>query len=187
MNIPTSLTLLRILLIPVIIGYILYDPTSHHARIIAFICFVLCGISDFLDGWIARTFNMASDLGRMLDPIADKMLIILLMMTFLMTQDIKGYHIIAVFLIVAREFFISGLREFLGGMNYTLNVSYIAKWKTTLQILAMGFFILHPVYPWANFIISSLAVGNILLWGACIITLYTGLSYCNVLRTILKK
>jgi cardiolipin synthase len=122
-NIANILTISRIALIPIIIAFILIFPTNELFRMSAFILYSICGISDFLDGWIARKYNLHSRLGRMLDPIADKLLITVILLALTELQEIKGIHLIPVIIILCREMFISGLREFLADTNFKIPVT----------------------------------------------------------------
>lgn len=169
-------TYLRIIILPFII-LCLFFPDNLSARMVAFVLYTISGVSDYLDGWFARKFNMHSALGTMLDPIADKLMICVILMMLIATKDIANIHIIAAMLILGREFFISGLREFLASDKITIPVSTLAKWKTTFQILALGFLVIGGASKWVHPAIPSHDIGIFLLWSASILTIYTGYEY----------
>lgn len=177
LNLANLLTLSRIALVPVIAFLLLVFPDAKLARMIAFILYSICGITDFLDGWIARKFNMYSQLGKMLDPIADKLLIAVLLLVLSALQQIKGIHIVPAAIILCREIFISGLREFLAGTQIQVPVTNLAKWKTVMQIFALGFFVIGSASVWVSPLIPAHEIGLLCLWGAAILTVYTGYFY----------
>ena len=133
-SLPNILTYMRILFIPLMIICLFIDQDSLVLRMTAFILYALSGITDFFDGWLARRMNLQSTIGKMLDPIADKLLIAMTLMVLIHTQDISGIHTIAALIILCREILVSGLREFLASTSVSLPVSFLAKCKTTLQI-----------------------------------------------------
>ncbi|MGE4611361.1 MAG: CDP-diacylglycerol--glycerol-3-phosphate 3-phosphatidyltransferase [Paracoccaceae bacterium] len=144
-NIPNILTVFRLLAALILpIPYILFS--SPMADVIVITLFVGAAITDFLDGYIARKFNMMSNFGRMLDPIADKVMVViaLLLVVSLSASNLMNVWawqdvliLLAATLILFREIFVSGLREFLGADAGKLQVTKLAKWKTTVQMLAI--------------------------------------------------
>ena len=176
-NIANLLTFSRIIMIPLIVALILIFPDNQTARMSAFIIYSICGITDFLDGWIARRYNLHSSFGRMLDPIADKLLIAVMLLTLTELDEINGINIIPAGIILCREIFVSGLREFLGNAKIQIPVTNLAKWKTTLQIFALGFFVIGPASNWVSPLIPAHFIGIICLWLAAILTVYTGHLY----------
>jgi CDP-diacylglycerol--glycerol-3-phosphate 3-phosphatidyltransferase len=176
-NIANLLTFSRIALIPIIAVLILVFPDNQTARMAAFILYAICGITDFLDGWIARKYNLHSNLGRMLDPIADKLLIAVVLLILTELDDINGIHVIPAIIILCREFLVSGLREFLGSATISMPVTNLAKWKTTLQIFSLGFFVIGNASGWISPAIPAHFIGLICLWCAAILTVYTGYIY----------
>lgn len=178
-NIANILTFSRIALIPVIAGLLLSFPHSETARFIAFVLYSICGITDFLDGWIARKYNLHSNLGRMLDPIADKLLIAVVLLILTELHDINGINVIPAAIILCRELLVSGLREFLGNARISIPVTTLAKWKTTLQIFALGFFVIGNASYWISPIPPEYSnyIGLFCLWCAAILTVYTGYIY----------
>lgn len=171
-NLANLLTFSRILMIPLIVGSFYLD--GDKAYWIGFVIFSLAGITDFLDGYVARKFNMTSALGKFMDPIADKLLIASALLMMVAFQRIEGLAVIAAVVILCREFAVSGLREFLADIKVSVPVSYLAKWKTTLQIFALGFLLVGKASP---DIIPAILIGNICLWAAALLTLYTGYDY----------
>jgi cardiolipin synthase (CMP-forming) len=139
------------------------------ASIFALILYVIAAITDYLDGWWARTYNQGSDFGRMLDPIVDKVLIAALFIVLAANQTIHGMWLACPIIILAREFLVAGLREYLGPRGITVPVTTLAKWKTTAQMAAIGLLILP-------FDLTYL-VGMILLVGATFLTVITGAQY----------
>jgi CDP-diacylglycerol--glycerol-3-phosphate 3-phosphatidyltransferase len=169
-NLPNILTLGRILLLPVIIGLVFIDQA-----VISLCLYIIASLTDFIDGYLARKLNVVSEFGAFLDPIADKIFVAALLITFVAFDRLEGIWIVVPIVILLREFMVSGLREYLGPKNIKLPVSTLAKWKTTIQMIAVGFLffdggILLQIGQW------SLAV-------AAIVTLITGWDY---LKTGLK-
>ena len=169
-NLPTALTLLRILLIPVILLCTLLGGDTN--LMIAFTLFVAAALTDFLDGWLARRWNVVSAFGRFLDPIADKLLIACLLPVFCLLGLLDGWWIIAPVVILFREILVSGLREFLGPYNVVIHVTRLAKWKTTLQLIACAMLIIAPV-PGGEWLLA----GQSMMALAAVITAITGLEY----------
>lgn len=176
---PNLLTLLRILMIPVVI-LLIYLP-GRMFDLIAVILFVLACLTDFLDGYFARVLKQSSSLGRFLDPIADKLLVAAILLVLVELGRVSNFSIIPAIIIMCREILVSGLREFLAELQVPLPVSRLAKWKTAVQLVALGCLLLEPSY------FPSLPynlIGLFGLWGAAILTLFTGYDY---LRAGLNK
>lgn len=171
-NFANILTFSRILMIPLIVGS--FYLAGDKAYWISFTIFTLAGITDFLDGYIARKYDMTSALGKFMDPIADKLLIAAALLMMVAFHRIEGWAVIAAVIILCREFAVSGLREFLADLKVSVPVSYLAKWKTTLQIFALGFLLVGKASP--DFI-DAVFIGEICLWLAALLTLYTGYDY----------
>jgi len=185
---PNALTILRILLVPVFaVAFVL---PGDLARIVAVLVFALAGISDWLDGFAARKLKAGSDFGRMLDPIADKVLVAVALMMLVAEGTFTRYsattgalsllRLVPALIILSREILVSGLREFLAGTRVSVPVSAIAKIKTAVQMLAIGAMLLTPLadkfYP--GFPGESYsAIAYILLWVAAALTVYTGVIY----------
>jgi len=173
-NLPNLLTFARIAAVPALVAcFFLSD--AHSARWLAFAIFTAAGITDFFDGYLARAWQQQSSLGAMLDPIADKLLVGATLMVLVSDQTISGWSLLAAIIILVREILVSGLREFLAELSVSVPVTQLAKIKTTVQMLALGFLIVGPagyvVFPW------TMTTGLTLLWVSAIITLYTGYDY----------
>src|SRR5580698_1715350 len=187
---PNALTIMRILLVPVfVVAYVL---PGDAARLAAFVVFALAGVSDWLDGFAARKLKAGSDFGRMLDPIADKVLVAVALMmlvaegTFRRVNPETGASVLSLLrlvpalIILAREILVSGLREFLAGTRVSVPVTAVAKFKTAVQMIAIGAMILTPLADAFVPGIPSLtyaALAYILLWVAAALTVYTGVIY----------
>ncbi len=168
-NIPNILTLARLALLPPMI--VLFFLPLEWAAWICLGLYVVGAVTDFLDGWIARRFNMTSEFGAMMDPISDKIFVVTIMLMLIAVGRIEGLMVLSVVIIIIREFTVSGLREYLGPKGITLPVTNLAKWKTALQMGALGFLIIGPYLFWA-YILGSAA-----LIGAALLTLITGWIY----------
>ncbi len=171
---PNILTYGRLAAVPVVAG-LLQWPEEHWMRWTALGVFTAAGITDFFDGYLARAWAQQSSLGQMLDPIADKLLVAATLLMVVADQTISGWTIWAAIIILCREILVSGLREYLADLSVPLPVSAIAKWKTTLQLVALGFLIAgragEIVLP------GTVNIGCALLWIAAVLTLYTGFDY----------
>ncbi len=171
-SLPNLLTLSRILVIPVIVALLFWqDPL---ARWIAFGLFSFAAITDFFDGYAARQMNQMSLLGRFLDPIADKLLVAAIILMLVATGDLSSLHVIPALIILGREILVSGLREFLAQLRVGMPVSRLAKYKTTLQLLALGFLIVGDAGP---AFLPVHDIGLCAIWLAALLTLVTGLDY----------
>jgi len=179
---------MRIVLVPVFA--VAFVMPGDAARMIAFLVFALAGISDWLDGFAARKLKAGSDFGRMLDPIADKVLVGVALMMLVAEGDIREFNLTAglhsllrlvpALIILSREILVSGLREFLAGTRVSVPVTAIAKFKTAVQMIAIGAMILTPLadmfFPGLP-AMSYAAIAYALLWIAAALTLYTGVIY----------
>jgi cardiolipin synthase len=166
---PNLITMGRIAAIPVIcLLIVLGGPV---AGVAAFLLFVAAAASDWVDGYLARRLNMGSALGRMLDPIADKLLVGALLIVLAFTRDLNALDLIPAVAIMMREILVSGLREHLGPRNVIVHVTPLAKWKTTVQLVALGLVLLEELVPLPTFI------GDVALWVAGILTVWTGIQY----------
>ena len=173
LSLPNLLTYGRILLVPVVTGLVMWGGTIAHW--VALILFILAAISDFFDGWLARRWQLQSSLGRMLDPIADKLLVAACLLALVGDGTIEGFHLLAAIIILCREVLVSGLREYLAELRVSVPVSQVAKWKTAIQFIAMCFLISGPAGD-AIFVFNH-ETGLTLLWLAAGLTLYTGYDY----------
>lgn len=184
LSLPNLLTLSRILAVPILV-FLLWRPSPVDYAV-TFVLYCVVGITDYLDGYLARAQGLTSRLGQFLDPIADKIMVAAVLMLLISSRkanpvpEIAGLHIIAALVILLREIIVSGLREYLAGLQVSVPVSALAKWKTTLQLVALGALILGgalPQQPWVH------QVGIVSLWFAAALTLVSGYDY---LRTGLR-
>ena len=169
-QIPNILTYSRILIIPVIVLVFLYC-NQPLANFLSAMLFLYASITDFFDGYLARAWHAHSNLGKFLDPIADKLLIATCLMLLVNADRAPILPSIA---ILCREILVSGLREFLADLRISVPVSTLAKYKTATQMVAIFLLLLAG---------NSQQAGNILLWMAALLTLITGYAY---LKTGLK-
>ena len=173
-NLPNILTFSRIAVLPLVIGLLFVDGAwAHWAALGAYT--VAC-VTDFLDGYLARAWQQQSNFGRFLDPLADKLLVAGVLLMLVGVDRIGGLTILPAAVILCREIVVSGLREFLAEVRVGLPVSYLAKWKTTIQMVALGFLIVGDVGPYFGSL-STTDVGIIGLWAAAALTLITGYDY----------
>ena len=173
-SVPNLLTYGRILAIPAGVA-LLFWPREDWVRWIALAIYIIAAITDYFDGYLARAWHQQSAIGRMLDPIADKLLIASCLLMLAADETISGFSLWAAIIILCREILVSGLREFLAELKVSVPVSNVAKWKTTAQLVAVGFLIAGPagevVLP------GTIMIGLILLWIAAVLTIYTGWDY----------
>ena len=173
-TLPNILTYGRVVAVPVVV-VLLFWPDLAWMRWSALCIFILAGVTDFFDGYLARAWSQQSSLGRMLDPIADKLLVAAVLLMLVADHTITSFSIWAAIVILCREILVSGLREYLAELKVSVPVSKVAKWKTTLQLVALGFLIAGRA---ADLIVPGVTeAGLILLWVAAILTLYTGWDY----------
>ncbi|WP_316860288.1 CDP-diacylglycerol--glycerol-3-phosphate 3-phosphatidyltransferase [uncultured Cohaesibacter sp.] len=173
-NIPNLLTIARIVAVPAIV-FCMFWSDLDWARWTALTLFVVAAITDFLDGYLARRWQMQSALGRMLDPIADKLIVSVSILMLAYDHTLISWHIWAGVIILCREILVSGLREFLAALQVSVPVTRLAKWKTTAQLIAIAFLLAGPagdkVIPYTS------ETGLVLLWISALLTLYTGYDY----------
>jgi len=179
-NLPNMLTYARILAVPLIVLCFFLEGrlrSSDFARYSALAIFLAASITDYFDGYLARAWKQTSNIGRMLDPIADKLLVAtcLLLLAADTDRTIAGWTLWAAIIILCREILVSGLREYLAALKVSVPVTQLAKWKTTIQMVAIAFLLLGPagdkIVPyWTQ-------TGILLLWISAIVTLYTGYDY----------
>ncbi|OCJ11914.1 CDP-diacylglycerol--glycerol-3-phosphate 3-phosphatidyltransferase [Rhizobium sp. AC27/96] len=177
-SIPNLLTYGRILCVPLIVLCFFIEGKlegSDFARWVALWIFVIASLTDFLDGYLARIWNQTSNIGRMLDPIADKLLVASILLLVAADGTIAGWSLWAAIIILCREILVSGLREYLAALKVSVPVTRIAKWKTTAQLVAIAFLLAGPagdkVLPYTT------EIGILLLWVAALLTIYTGYDY----------
>ena len=180
MSLPNILTLSRIVTVPLLVA-LLWFPGWELGYALGFALYCLMGVTDYFDGYLARANGQVSRLGVFLDPIADKIMVAAVIMMLVGTRheaaSITGLNIIPAIVILLREIAVSGLREFLAGVQVSVPVSKLAKWKTGLQMVALGALILAGALPALHWI-KLAGVGA--LWGAAALTLVTGWDYLRV-------
>jgi cardiolipin synthase len=188
LSLPNVLTYGRIAAVPIVAALLFLSDILEFGvwlRWPALVVFALAAITDYFDGYLARSWNQISKLGRMLDPIADKLLVAVCLLMLAADGTIRGWSIWAAIVILMREILVSGLREYLAGVQVSVPVSRLAKWKTVLQLLAIGFLVAgvagDAVLP------GNTLIGLTLLWLSAILTLYTGWDYFQAgVRHVLK-
>ena len=185
-TIPNSLTLFRCLtalLLPLIVIY-----GGEIGAIVATPLLILAGMTDYLDGFYARKYKVISNFGKILDPIADKLLVIGIMFALASEHMFEyNYAFIPALIIVLREILISGIRESVSSYKISLEVNLLSKWKTTIQLITCGSFL---VWRTNSFTYNLDALGIIsytFLWIAAIITLITGIQYIIKLILFFKN
>lgn len=171
-TIPNIITFIRIILIPIIL-YLLFSENPNIV-LIAGLLFIVSSVSDYFDGYLARTLNQSSKLGTLLDPIADKLLIASVIVVLVDTGVISNIHVVPAIVILLREIAISGLREFLAKLNTDMPVSKLAKYKTTFQMVSLSILIISLGFELNDLLWN---IGLITLWIAAIITLLSGYNY----------
>lgn len=172
-SLPNLLTLSRILAVP-LLALLIAWPGWPLGYALGFALYCLMGVTDFFDGYLARAQASVSPLGTFLDPIADKIMVAAVLVLLVAAGRIAGVHVAAALAIVLREIGVSGLREFLAGRQVAVPVSRLAKWKTTLQLVALGALILAGALPGVPWVATA---GLAALWGAALLTLLTGWDY----------
>ena len=182
-SLPNLITYGRIVAVPSLAAFVIFtnDELSRDfipeltAKWIAVTIFIIAGVSDFFDGYLARIWEQQTSIGRLLDPIADKLLVAVSLLLIVYTEEVTGWSIIAAVIILCREILVSGLREFLAELRVSVPVTKLAKVKTFLQMLSIGILLSGPA---ADQVFIGLAeIGLILFWISAILTIYTGYDY----------
>src|SRR5580658_3225264 len=176
--VPNLLTYARIAAVPLVVACMYWQALlagDMWLRWVALAIFIAAGITDILDGYLARSLGQQSSFGQMLDPIADKLLVASCLLMLAADQTIRGWSLWAAIVILCREILVSGLREYLAELRVSVPVTRLAKWKTTAQLVAIGFLLAGEA---GDKIIPVVTVtGLTLLWISAIVTLYTGYDY----------
>jgi cardiolipin synthase len=173
-NLPNLLTYGRVLAVPAVTA-LLFWHTENWMRWLALAIFAAAAVTDYFDGYLARVWQQQSALGRMLDPIADKLLVAATLLMLVHAGTIQSWSIWAAIVILCREILVSGLREFLAELRVSVPVTALAKWKTTGQLVAIGFLIAGPAGE--RVLPGTETIGLTLLWIAAGLTIYTGWDY----------
>jgi cardiolipin synthase len=185
---PNILTYGRIAAVPVVVGLLFWQSIFEGPlwlRWVALAVFAAAGITDFFDGYLARLWAQYSSLGRMLDPIADKLLVAASLLMLAAGESIHGWTLLAAVIILCREILVSGLREYLAELQVSVPVTRLAKWKTAAQMVAIGFLIAGEAGDRVIPAVST--IGILLLWLSALVTLYTGYDYMRAgLRYVME-
>lgn len=187
-SLPNLLTFGRIAAIPAVVACLFWSQVFQGGlwlRWVALVIFVAAAITDLLDGYVARMWAMTSPLGRMLDPIADKLLVASCLLMLAADGTILGWSLWAAIVILCREILVSGLREFLAELRVSVPVTRLAKYKTAVQLIAIGFLIAGEAGD--HVIWFNTLLGITLLWISAIVTLYTGWDYLRAASGYLMK
>ena len=190
LSLPNLLTMSRIFAIP-LLAFLLWWPGWEEGYLMAFALYCAMGITDYFDGYLARSSGAVSKLGIFLDPIADKIMVAAVILVLAAMGVLRGpyvgdMHVVAGLIILMREIAVSGLREFLGPLQVSVPVSRLAKWKTTFQMVALGALILGQGLPGWLIAVGDYTinlphtVGLTTLWAAAILTVVTGWDYLRV-------
>ena len=171
-TIPNLLTLSRIALIPIIMAAFYTD--NHIGRWVATLAFISACFTDFMDGYVARLWSQTTRFGQFLDPIADKLMVASTLMLLVGFGRIQPVSFLPAIIILCREILVSGLREFLSGLQVRMPVSALAKWKTAAQMGAISLLLIGDISPFGG---AVNLIGEGLLWIAAVLTLMTGYTY----------
>jgi cardiolipin synthase len=183
---PNLLTYGRIAAVPAVVACMYWQDILHGGlwlRWLALAIFIAAGITDVLDGYLARMWGQQSTFGRMLDPIADKLLVSACLLMLAADDTIRGWSLWAAIVILCREILVSGLREYLAELRVSVPVTRLAKWKTTVQLVAIGFLLAGSAGDRVIETVTTLGIpvvtnfGLLLLWISALVTLYTGWDY----------
>jgi len=189
LSVPNVLTYGRMAAVPVVIGCMYWTDFLGGGlwlRWLALMIFITAGVTDFFDGYFARVGGQQTTFGRMLDPIADKLLVSSCLLMLAADGTIGGLSLWAALVILCREILVSGLREYLAGLRVSVPVTRLAKWKTTVQLVAIGFLIAGKAGD--RIVPITTAIGLSLLWISALVTLYTGWDYLRAgIRHMLEE
>jgi cardiolipin synthase (CMP-forming) len=177
-SVPNMLTYARIAAVPAVVACMYWSDILQGGlwlRWVALTIFIAAGVTDFFDGYFARAWGQHSSFGRMLDPIADKLLVASCLLMLAANGTIKGWSLWAAIVILCREILVSGLREYLAELRVSVPVTRLAKWKTTAQLVAVGFLVLGDAGDRILPVVTP--IGLTLLWLSALLTLYTGYDY----------
>ncbi|MBD5508893.1 MAG: CDP-diacylglycerol--glycerol-3-phosphate 3-phosphatidyltransferase [Lachnospiraceae bacterium] len=175
MNLPNKLTVFRVILIPFFVLFLLVDITAYD-KWIALAIFIIASLTDFLDGHIARKYNLVTNFGKFMDPLADKLLVCSALICLVELSRIPAWIVIV---IIAREFIISGFRLIASDNGVVIAASYWGKFKTTFQIVMICLMIadLEPLY----------LVTQVVMWAALILTVVSLVDYLIKNRGVMQE
>jgi cardiolipin synthase len=183
---PNTLTYARIAAVPLVVASMYWQDVLRGGlwlRWVALALFITAAVTDVLDGYFARSWGQQSNFGRMLDPIADKLLVASCLLMLAADGTIRGWSLWAAIVILCREILVSGLREYLAELRVSVPVTRLAKWKTALQLVAIGFLLAGTA---GDLVVADALdfrfpivtyIGLTLLWLSALLTLYTGYDY----------
>jgi len=177
-SVPNLLTYARIVAVPAVVACMYWADLLQGGLWLGWVAltiFIAAGVTDFFDGYFARVWGQHSTFGRMLDPIADKLLVASCLLMLAANGTIKGWSLWAAIVILCREILVSGLREYLAELRVSVPVTRLAKWKTTGQLVAVGFLVLGDAGDRILPVVTP--IGLTLLWLSALLTLYTGYDY----------
>jgi len=177
-SVPNLLTYARMAAVPVVIGCMYWSDFLGGGlwlHWVALAVFIAAGVTDFFDGYFARVWGQQTTFGRMLDPIADKLLVASCLLMLAADGIIHGWSLWAAIIILCREILVSGLREYLAALRVSVPVTKLAKWKTTIQLVAIGFLLAGEASDMVVPVVTQ--IGLLLLWASAIFTIYTGYDY----------
>ena len=177
MNLPNKLTIFRIILIPFFVIFLLLDPNNQMYRYIADAIFIVASLTDMLDGKIARKYNLVTNFGKFMDPLADKLLVCAAMICLIETKQLAAWIVI---IIISREFIISGFRLVASDNGVVIAASYWGKFKTTFQMLMVIALILNLPYTWFQ------ALGTVLIYVSLALTIISLIDYIVKNKDVLK-
>lgn len=176
-QIPNILTVMRLVAAP-IVAVIITLSTQPLYALIALVIFAIASATDWLDGYLARKWESVSGFGRMLDPIADKLMVIIILAALMGTALSGPLLAIPAIIIITREVMVSGLREFMAKQDFIVHVTLAAKMKTTIQLIAIGFLIGTFIFEQDSlYALLSYRTGLFGIWFAALITAQTGIAY----------
>lgn len=177
MNLPNKLTTLRVLLVPFFVWFALAEVVPGYDKYIAVAIFIVASLTDFLDGMIARKYNLVTNFGKFMDPLADKLLVSAALICFIELGSLPAWYVL---IIISREFIISGFRLVASDKGVVIAASYWGKFKTTSQMIMVVLLILnidHPVFG---------VLTQIFVWVAMILTLVSLIDYLMKNKDVLK-
>jgi CDP-diacylglycerol--glycerol-3-phosphate 3-phosphatidyltransferase len=178
MNLPNKLTLLRVIMIPFFVFFLLINPDSTALRIIADLIFIAASLTDMADGKIARKYNLVTNFGKFMDPLADKLLVCSAMICLIQTHQLAAWYVIV---IIAREFIISGFRLIAAENGLVIAANIFGKIKTTTQMIMIVILVANLPFGWLQ------VLGEIFKWVALIMTILSLVIYIYQNIDVLKE
>ena len=178
MNLPNKLTIFRVILIPFFVVFLLLDPSNQTYRYIADAIFIIASLTDMLDGKIARKYNLVTNFGKFMDPLADKLLVSAAMICLIATGQLAAWIVIV---IISREFIISGFRLVASDNGIVIAASYWGKFKTVFQMLMIIVLIANIQMPFFT------VLGTILIYVALVLTIVSLIDYIVKNKDVLKE